>query len=324
MAAASGRSVKLAVVGAPGTVGSQIVELIGARDFSYAELKLFATNAGIAAEVESGDRALPVAQLESAADLASFDVAFLALPEGEAARIAAARPGPILIDLSAALRAPASIPIVAPGLTPRERLLELESGKIFAVPYPAAQVVASILNAIGFHTGVAAAHVMIAASAGGREAVSKLFNQSVDLLNARLDLGDEDTQLAFNVFLPPDGRELAAAIAAQVPALMRDAPQVLVRVTQIPAFHGGALALFVPSAGDIDEWAGRLRSAPGIILVDTDEASGLTDAVGQEGVVVRMGGGGTGGVTLWCTYDGARIAALSALWVAETLASVTA
>ena len=324
MTAASGRAIKLAVVGAAGTVGSQIVELIGAREVSYAELKLFATEAGISAEVESGERTHAVTQLESPADLAAFDIAFLAMPESEAIRIIAARPGPVLIDLSAAARLPSATPLVAPGLTPRERLLELEAGKLFAVPHPAAQVIAAVLSATGIRSGFAGANVMIAASARGREAVSKLFSQSADLLNARLDVGPEETQVAFNVFLPPNGRELAAAIAAQAAALMGSAPQLTIQVAQVPSFHGGAIALFVPAAGDMGEWSGRLRSAPGIILVESDEASGLVDAVGQEGVVVRMGGGGPGGAALWCTYDGARIAALSALWIAETLASVAA
>jgi aspartate-semialdehyde dehydrogenase len=321
MTAASGRAIKLAVVGAPGTVGGQIVELIGARDFSYAELKLFATNAGIAAEVESGDRAMPVSPLESAADLAPFDIAILAIPESEARGLINARPGPVLIDLSAATHTSSTAPVVAPGLTPRERVLKLESGKVFAVPHPAAQVIASVLNAIEARSGFAAANVMVAASADGREAITKLFNQSVDLLNARLDLGDEETQVAFNVFPPPNARELAEVISSQVGALLGGSPQLTINIAKVPAFHGGALCLFVPPADDVSEWPARLRSAPGIILVESDEASGLVDTVGQEGVVVRVGGSGA---ALWCTYDSARIAALSALWIAETLASVVA
>jgi len=324
MAAAGGRAIRLAVVGAPGTVGSQIVELIGAREVSYAELKLFATEAGIAAEVESGARALPVAPLESPADLATFDIAFLAIPASEAKRIVAARPGPVLIDLSAATRADPGAPVVAPGLTPRERVLELEGGRVFTVPSPPAQVIAAVLKALGIRTGFAGANVLVAASARGRETVSKLFNQSVDLLNARLDLSDDETQLAFNVFLPPNGRELAEAIGAQVLALIGTAPQLAIQVAQMPTFHGEALTLLLPATDDMAEWPARLRSAPGIILVESDDASGLVDAVGQEGVVVRMMAGKHGGAALWCTYDGTRIAALSALWIAETLASVAA
>ena len=90
-------------------------------------------------------------------------------------------------------------------------------------------------------------------------------------------------------------------------------------VVQVPAFHGSAVALFV-SAADIREWPQRLRSGPGVILVESDEASGFIDAIGQEAVLVRMGMPAAGGSAIWCTFDGARIAALSALWIAETIA----
>jgi len=320
MAAASGRSIRLAVVGASGTVGSQIAELIGARDFSYAEVKLFGAEAGTSTTVESGGRTLTVAPLESPADLAGFDLVLLAVPETVAAEITVARPGPLLVDLSAATRPPSdAAPVVAPGLTPRERLLDLRRLNLLAVPHPAAQVIATVLSAIGVHAGFAGANVMLGASAGGREAVSELFNQSADLLNARLTLEEDKTQIAFNVFLPARGRELAGAIAAQAAALMGTAPQLAVQVVQVPAFHGSAVALFVPTA-DMREWPLRLRAAPGVILVESDEASGFVDAIGQEAVLVRMGVPVAGGTALWCTFDSARIAALSALWIAETLA----
>ncbi len=99
------RGSRVAVVGATGTVGSQIVELIGAREFPYAELKLFATGAGI-------DRRGRIRRAErcrwrdskSPGELAAFDIAFLAIPESKARKIIEARPGPVLIDLSAATR----------------------------------------------------------------------------------------------------------------------------------------------------------------------------------------------------------------------------
>jgi aspartate-semialdehyde dehydrogenase len=320
MAAASGRSIRLAVVGASGTVGSQIAELIGARDFSYSEVKFFGAEAGSATTVESGHQSVTVTPLESPAELAGFDLVLLAAPEAIAAEIVGARPGPLLVDLSAATR-PLSVaaPVVAPGVTPRERLLDLTRLNLLAIPHPAAQVIATVLGAIGVRTGFAGANVMLGASSGGREAISELLNQSTDLLNARLALEEDETQVAFNVFLPAGGRELAGVISAQAAALMGVAPHLAVHVVQTPTFHGSAVALFVPAA-DIREWPQRLRSALGVILVESDEASGFIDAVGQEAVLVRIGVPVAGGSAIWCTFDGARIAALSALWIAETIA----
>jgi aspartate-semialdehyde dehydrogenase len=320
MVAASGRSIRLAVVGASGTVGSQIAELIGARDFSYREVKLFGSESGTSTTVESGEQTFTVTPLESPAELAGFDLVLLAVPETIASEIVSARPGPLLVDLSAATRPPSdAAPVVAPGVTPRERLLDVKRLNLLAIPHPASQVIATVLDAIGVHAGFVGANVMLGASAGGREAISELFNQSGDLLNARLALEDDETQAAFNIFLPAGGRELASAISAQAAALMGAAPELAAHVVQVPAFHGSAVALFV-SAADIREWPQRLRSAPGVILVESDEASGFIDAIGQEAVLVRMGIPAAGGSAIWCTFDGARIAALSALWIAETIA----
>jgi aspartate-semialdehyde dehydrogenase len=89
-------------------------------------------------------------------------------------------------------------------------------------------------------------------------------------------------------------------------------------VVRVPAFHGSAVALFLPTGKESSEWAARLRSAPGIILVESDEVAGLVDAVSQEAVIVRMTQTAAG-AALWCAFDAARLAALTAVWIAEAL-----
>jgi hypothetical protein len=67
-----------------------------------------------------------------------------------------------------------------------------------------------------------------------------------------------------------------------------------------------------------------LRSAPGIILVESEEASGLVDGVGQEAIIVRLTVSRGGAASIWCTFDAARLAALSAVWIAEALSTTSA
>ena len=127
MAAAPGRELRIAVVGATGAVGEQIVELIDARALPCAELALFATERGATQTVEALGEAIIVAEFHEPAELSRFDIAFLAVAPSWAADIVRARPGPLLVDLSAALRAPSevpSMPLVAPGFTPAERIAE--------------------------------------------------------------------------------------------------------------------------------------------------------------------------------------------------------
>jgi aspartate-semialdehyde dehydrogenase len=313
---------KLAIVGASGTVGSQIAELIGQRDFTYAELKLFGAptdreGAPIPADEPSED----IIELESADDLSEFDIVFIATPSAPAAALLARSSSSMKVDLSAASRAPAdNLPLVAPGLTARERILEMRLAGAFGIPHPAAQVIAAVLQALGIGSEPVGATVILSASSWGREAIATLFNQSADLLNARLDLGDEETQTAFNFFLPSDADLTAAVIAAQVAALTETTPALVVQVARAPVFHGAAVAIVLPARPDTAQWATRLREAPGIVLVESGEASGSVDAAGQEAVIVKLAVTPSG-ATLWCMFDAARIAALSAIWIAETVSA---
>ncbi len=188
------------------------------------------------------------------------------------------------------------------------------------MPHPAAQVIASVLNATEIHSGFVGAAIMMSASTRGRDAIATLFSQSAEVLNARLSLDDEETQIAFNVFQPLDADHSSTVIAAQVGKLVESAPQMVVQIVQMPAFHGSAVSLFLPCSSDSTEWVSRLRAAPGIILVENSDASTLIDAAGQEAVIVRV----TltpAGVAFWCVFDAARLAALSAVWIAETLST---
>jgi aspartate-semialdehyde dehydrogenase len=309
------RDARLALVGATGTIGSQIAELIGERALPYSELKLFAgeSSGGV---IEIGERSLPVANFSGAGDLAAFDIAFLAVQPKVAEKIIAADPGPVLIDLTSAAAAPRDgVEMVAPGLTAREHIMGT-GGRIFAVPHPAAQLLATILQALK-SDGFAAAALMQSASAAGQPGISELLQQSADLLNVRLHLDDEP-QVAFNVYPVPDNREQARVLAAQIQVLGVDSSRLVLDVVRVPAFHGSALTLFVPPNEAQKEWATRLRSAPGLIVVESDSAAGFVDAVGQDAAITRMSAD-SAGAAIWCAFDAARIAALTALWIAETL-----
>ncbi len=309
------RDARIALVGATGTVGTQIAELIGERNFPYLELKLFARDSSARA-IEIGERSLPVARFNGVQDLSAFDIAFLAIPANAAQEIIEARPGPVLIDLSAATLTPHdAVAMVAPGLTARERIVQFARGQIFAVPHPATQLIATILQALR-SDGFAAASIMLSASAAGHKGVSDLFQQSVDLLNARLDLDDE-SQGAFNISPAQRAHELAQAFAAQIKVLGIDSSRLVLDIVRVPAFHGSGMALFLPADDMRMEWPERLRSAPGLILVTNDDAAGFVDAVGQEGAITRISLDGAG-AAIWCAFDAARLAALTALWIAES------
>jgi aspartate-semialdehyde dehydrogenase len=317
------REPRVAVVGATGAVGNQLIELIAARGFQLSELKLFATEAGATQTVDAAGEERLVDALENPAQLREFDIAFLALPAPRAAEIVAASPGPILIDLSAANRPPSDLPMVAPGLTSRETIAQLRNTKIFAIPHPAAHVLATCLKALSIDDGFVAATGMLGASAGGRDVLTATVDQTTDLLSARLELDDDEVQRGFNAFIREHERSVAAAIAAQVATLLGKAPPLSVQVVAIPVLHGSALTVDIqrPRAaqGDGNDAVELLRQAPGILIAEEGEPLGVIDAVGQEAIVVSVEPR-SDSLSLWCVFDNTRLAALGALWIAETLA----
>lgn len=309
---------KIAIVGATGTVGSQVAELIGERAFEYAELGLF-NSEGDAGSVEVSGQTLPVKPFTSAADLAQTDIAFLAVPRGAAEKIAAARPPSLLIDLSLIDQPVVAIPFVVPGLTTRDRLLEVRArSRRIAVPHPGSQVIASLLQALEVRSGFAGATLMLGAASFGHDVISRLFSESAELMNARLSLEEGESQLAFNVSLPPTESELGQALIAQVGTLVAESPAITMQVVRVPAFHGAGLTLSLPTAQGMSEWPTRLRAAPGILLVESAEVSTFVDAARQEAAIVKMTITAAG-ATLWAVFDPARLAALTALWIAETV-----
>lgn len=317
------REPRVAVVGATGAVGNQLIELIAARGFQLSELKLFATEAGATQTVDAaGDERL-VDALESPAGLRDFDIAFLAIPAPRAGEIVAARPGPILIDLSAANRPPSDVPMVAPGLTPREAIAKLRTAPVFATPHPVAHVLATCLKALGAHGGFAAATAMLGASAGGRDVLTATVDQTTDLLSARLELDDDEVQRGFNAFMREHERSVATAIARQVAALLDGSPMLSVQVAAIPVLHGSALTVDIPrprdGRGNGEDPVELLRVAPGILIAEEGEPLGVIDAVGQEAIVVSVETR-PDSLSLWCVFDNTRLAALGALWIAETMA----
>jgi len=325
MTAAAGRDLRLAIVGATGTVGARLVELIDERRFPYAELKLFASADSSPQRIEVGERELPVEGLRSAGELASFDVVFLAIPEQSAAEIikgisTPAASSPLLVDLSGAARRILRAPLVAPGLTPRQAIAELAAGGILAVPHPVAYALATLQKALDARAEFIAATAILGASAGGRESITSLITQSADLMNAKLNLGEGEIQLAFNVFLDPREAAIAEEISAQAASLLGYSPQTVLLVAQAPTLHGTALALSLKL--DCDRVRRKLMEAPGLLLVEDQapEFRGVVDAVGEDAILVRALHRPPG-VALWCLFDSARLAALPALWVAENLRS---
>lgn len=329
------QSFDIAVIGATGTVGETIVQILEERDFSVGELHLLASAESAGSSVPYRGKNVRVREVD-AFDFGKVKIAFFAagpaVTRSYAMRATAA--GCAVIDLSGGLpveQAPNVIPEVN-----GELLSGLSAPVQVACPSPAAAALAMVLGPLRALLNVQRVSVTacLAVSSQGREGVTELARQTAELLNVRpLEPRVFDRQMAFNVLAQvgaPDENghvPLEKRLVAELRELL-SLPLIKVGVTclQVPVFFGDSLSVSVQTAAPVDLAAvnAALDAADGIDLVEAgDYPTPVGDAVGQDAVYVgrlRAGLDDVCELNFWVTSDNVRKgAALNAVQVAELL-----
>ena len=329
------QSFNIALVGATGSIGEALVELLEERDFPVKELHLLASSESAGQSLSFRGRQVRVRSLD-AFDFAQVQLAFFAagadVTRAQHERVLAA--GCSLIDLSAALplsQAPCVLPEAGLDSLPARHAPWLLSS-----PTPCAVATALVLTALRplLQPRQVQLTAMLAASTLGRSGVQELARQTAELLNGRpLEPKGLDRQVAFNLLaqvgaLDEQGHaELEKRLASELQQLL-GVPDLPVSATcaLAPVFFGDSLALGVQVDGEVDVAAVSrlLEAAPGIELVEAgDYPTAVGDAVGQDQVYVgrvRSGVSDPRQLNLWIASDNVRKgAALNAVQIAELL-----
>ncbi len=329
------QSFDIAVIGATGTVGETIVQILEERDFPVAQLHLLASIESAGHSVPFRGKNVRVREVDDF-DFSKAQVAFFAagpaITRSYAARATAA--GCSVVDLSGGLSSDQ-----APGVIPEVNAALLESfGKPFQVSSPSASGAALALTLAPLREVLEILRVNVTAclavSSQGREGVAELARQTTELLNVRpLETRFFDRQMAFNLLAQvgaPDAdghAPLEKRLVAELRELL-DLPLLKVAATcvQVPVFFGDSFTVSLQTAGPVDLAAVNkaLEAASGIELVEAgDYPTAVGDAVGQDVVYVgrvRSGIDDPCELNLWVTADNVRKgAALNAVQVAELL-----
>jgi aspartate-semialdehyde dehydrogenase len=325
----------LAIIGATGTVGETLLQLLEERDFPVSILHLLD-------DAEFAGHSLPFKGKNlRVRDLAGFDftqvqITFFAgdqpITAAAAAKLQAA--GCNLIDLSGGLSLEQ-----APRLVPEanaERLKSLSKPYQLTSPSPSVAALATVLAPIRQFLQLQRVCVTacLAVSSVGRGGVQELARQTAELLNARpLEPKFFDRQIAFNL-LPQVGALDVAGHALLELRLARELKQVLglptlrVAATCVlaPVFFGDSLSVSLQTSAEVDLPAitAALADAAGVELVEEgDYPTAVGDAVGQDEVYVGRLRNGLDDLTelnLSIASDNARKgASLNAVQIAELL-----
>ncbi|WP_263260940.1 aspartate-semialdehyde dehydrogenase [Pseudomonas sp. RIT-PI-S] len=322
----------VAVIGATGTVGETLVQVLEERDFPLGQLHLLASEASVAQSVPFRGRNLRVKALEGF-DFSQVRIAFFCAGEvvSEAFARKASAAGCAVIDLAAGQGAPLVVAEVNPD---RLELLQapLRVGNPGSIATALALALAPLRSLLDLEQVTVTACLPM--SAAGRDAVRELARQTTELLNARpLEPRVFDRQVAFNMLAQVGTPDTAGHLALEKRAhlelrelLQLPLLKVAVSCIQAPVFFGDSLSVSVRSGSpvDIEAVCAALSQAPGVEWTGNDDyPTAVGDAVGQDVLYIgriRAGLDDPCQLNLWLTLDNVRKgAALNAVQSAELL-----
>jgi len=322
----------VAIVGATGTVGESLVQILEEREFPLGQLHLLAGEGSVAQSVPFRGRNVRVKALDGF-DFSQVKLAFFcagaAVSEAYASQAAAA--GCSVIDLGGGQGVPVVVPEVnAEGL--EGLAMPVRVGSPGSVATGLALGLAPLLPLIELEQ--VAVTACLSMSSKGRDAVRELARQTTELLNARpLEPRVFDRQVAFNMLAQVGEPDAAGHLALEKRA-HRELRELLglpllkasITCIQAPVFFGDSLAVSLRSRLPIDLAAvgGALEQAPGVEWTGADDyPTAVGDAVGQDTLYigrVRAGLDDPCELNLWLALDNVRKgAALNAVQLAELL-----
>ena len=309
------RPQRIAIVGATGAVGSELVELLEERRFPLEELRPIASERSLGDEVEVLGFDLPVDTDPEPAALTGLDRVFLCAPQAAAlewVRRCLKDQAPC-IDLSGALVSLPEVPLIGTA--------EAVGAPLSVVAPPATIALTRVAKALGRVTPLRRliATCLMGAASAGRRGVDALQAESIALFNQSEVPTSEvfGREIAFDA-MPLASEALVAPESAMVASIGRLLPDVPASISalQVPVFAGlGIQAVFEGlDAFDLAAVVDALAKAPGIELAV--EPTSTRDALGSDSVhIARLEADPAlqGGVKLWLSADPIRLAAVAAI-----------
>jgi len=293
----------IAVVGATGVLGRELINALGRIDHPLEELTLFASEKSVGTEIEAGSETLEIEPVE----FRGVDVALIATPLAAARPLidAAVKAGARVIDFSGAFRADRAVPHVVPGLTPVPK-----DARVVGVAGAAGSALSLALEPLHRAGKIAWADVtaLHGAAHRGQAGVTALEKQTAGLLSGRHPDSPEPFAqvLGFNVVPhvgafakghPQSSEELAAAL--DVARALEAAPPVRVTALHVPVFHGLVLSVSAQLEQPIDA-AAILKAAPKLKLLEPpDEGIYPTALLTAGDDAVHVGRVRTSGSHVW-------------------------
>ena len=327
---------KVAVVGATGNVGREMLQVLVERQFPASEVVALASTRSVGTEVSFGDGTLKIKALDYY-DFKGTDLCLMSAG-GDIAREWApkiAQTGCIVIDNSSAWRMDRAVPLVVPEVN-ADALEGIKKGIIANPNCSTAQLVVALKP---LHDIAKIKRVVVSTyqsvSGAGKEAMDELFRQTRAVFVADpVEVEQFPKQIAFNViphidvFLDSGVTKEEWKMAVETQKILDPDIQLTATCVRVPVFIGHSEAVNIEFENPITAEQARnaLRAAPGVLVVDKREDGGYAtpiECAGEDATYVsriRKDPTVDNGLSLWVVSDNLRKgAATNAVQIAEAL-----
>ncbi len=330
---------KIAVVGATGNVGREMLNILAEREFPIDEIAAVASPASQGRMIDFGDsgKELKVHNIENF-DFAGWDMALFAAGSGPTKIYApkAAAAGCTVIDNSSLYRMDPDVPLIVPEVNP-DAIDGYKVKNIIANPNCSTAQMLVALKPL--HDAAIIKRVVVSTyqsvSGAGKGGMDELFEQSRAIFVG--DPKDNEVftkQIAFNViphidvFLDDGSTKEEWKMVVETKKILDPKIKVTATCVRVPVFVGHSESINLEFEKEISAETAQniLREAPGIMLVDKREDEGYTtpvECVGDSATYisrVREDPTVENGLNIWCVSDNLRKgAALNAVQIAELL-----
>ncbi len=328
---------KVAVIGATGNVGREMLNILAERDFPADEVFALASRRSMGVEVSYGDKRLKCQDLENF-DFKGVDFALMSagstVSEEWSPRIAAQ--GCVVIDNSSFWRYDPNVPLIVPEVN-ADAIADFTKKNIIANPNCSTAQLVVVLKPL--HDAATIKRVVVSTyqsvSGAGKEAMDELWTQTKGIFVTDPPTAEKFTkQIAFNViphidvFLDDGSTKEEWKMVAETKKIIDPKIKVTATCVRVPVFVGHAEAVNIEFENEITADGAReiLREAPGVLVVDKREDGGYVTPVECVGdfatFVSRIRDDQTidNGLSLWIVSDNLRKgAALNTIQIAETM-----
>jgi len=329
---------RVAVVGATGAVGREMLKTLAERRFPADEVAAVASGRSAGQEVSFGeDKVLKVQNLDTF-DFKGWDIGLFSpgasVSAVHAPRAAAA--GCIVIDNTSHFRMEPDIPLVVPEVNPHHIVRSAKRG---IIANPNCSTIQMVVALKPLHDRFKVKRVVVSTyqsvSGAGKEAMDELYlHTKASFVNEKHAPQEFTKEIAFNCiphidkFLDDGSTKEEWKMVVETKKILDPDIAVFASCVRVPVFigHGEAVHVEFEKPVTVNEARAVLRDAPGIMVQDAREDGGYAtqlECQGEDPVFVsriRKDPTVENGLAFWCVSDNLRKgAALNAIQIAETL-----